>query len=164
MTNQFDDPRWDTFGLLKESFLAVEAAMLLDLDMSEQSIPAELRDLLIRLARSPQHSLRPGALSKDLCVSPSSMTRMIDHAESLALIQRTPDPEDRRAYLVTLTKNGLREMTSWASTSLESSVTHTSAHLTKSETKTLESLLRKIRNNAQGYIEDRRSEQAHDTT
>lgn len=152
MSDLFDDPRWDTYGLLKEAYLAVESAIHLDLHVSDQPIRFDVYDLLIRLARSTNHCLRPGEISKGLSISPSSTTRMIDHAESLTFVSRKPDPDDRRAYLVALTDSGLSEMESWASASLESSVRHTSDHLTKADTKRFESMLRVIRDRAQRHL------------
>jgi DNA-binding MarR family transcriptional regulator len=63
-------------------------------------------DLLLRLEESPQHAGRAVDLADRIMVSTSHMTRVVDKVEALGLVKRTPDPDDRRANLVTLTADG----------------------------------------------------------
>ncbi|WP_051274581.1 MarR family winged helix-turn-helix transcriptional regulator [Cellulomonas sp. URHD0024] len=49
---------------------------------------------------------RPGSLADALGVAPRSVTSKVDVAEAEGLVQRLPDPTDRRATLVELTSAG----------------------------------------------------------
>ena len=65
-----------------------------------------LIDLLVRLDQAPGNRLRGVDLSRQLLLSPSHVSRMIDRAEAAGLVQRNPDPNDRRASQVVLTQHG----------------------------------------------------------
>ncbi|MEA2000593.1 MAG: MarR family transcriptional regulator [Actinomycetota bacterium] len=60
-------------------------------------------DLLIRPDQAPDHRPRAVELSRQLLMSPSHISRMIDRAEEALLVERKPDPGDRRATQITLT-------------------------------------------------------------
>lgn len=146
----FEDPRWDTFGLLKEAYLAVAAAI--ELDLKEfASMRTELQDLLLRLVRSPDHQLRPSELSQALATTPSSITRLIDEGEELGLVTREPDDADKRASLITLTPTGYEAIRRWGLVALESSTLHARSPLGESDLFRLEMMLRVLRDTAQRY-------------
>src|SRR5215208_3763842 len=48
-------------------------------------------------------------LGERLSMSPGAVTAMIDRLESRRYVQRTPNPEDRRSALVSITKAGIEE-------------------------------------------------------
>jgi DNA-binding MarR family transcriptional regulator len=49
---------------------------------------------------------RPSAVAEELRITQSALSRQVAHAESLGYLQRTPDPEDGRATLLSLTESG----------------------------------------------------------
>jgi DNA-binding MarR family transcriptional regulator len=54
-----------------------------------------------------QHGvMRPSELSTHLRIAPRSTTEVVDSLESKGLVERAPDPRDRRATLVRLTSHG----------------------------------------------------------
>jgi DNA-binding MarR family transcriptional regulator len=53
-------------------------------------------------------AVRLSTLSEHLRIAPRSATEVVDALEERALVQRHPDPEDRRATLVRLTADGDR--------------------------------------------------------
>lgn len=56
-----------------------------------------------------QHqSLRLSELSDHLHIAPRSTTDVVDGLQERGLIRRSPDPDDRRAMLVSLTEEGQR--------------------------------------------------------
>jgi DNA-binding MarR family transcriptional regulator len=62
-------------------------------------------DLMAQLERHPD-GLRMGELSKRMMVTGGNITGITDQLEQEALVVRVPDPKDRRAYSVKLTREG----------------------------------------------------------
>ena len=64
-------------------------------------------DVLATLRRSGQpYQLSPTELFNTLMISSGTITHRIDRLEQANLVQRIPDPGDRRGLLVQLTDNG----------------------------------------------------------
>jgi DNA-binding MarR family transcriptional regulator len=63
-------------------------------------------DLLVRLELAPERRLRAVELCRQLQLSASHISRMLDKAEAAGLVQRGPDPADRRAKIVAITERG----------------------------------------------------------
>jgi DNA-binding MarR family transcriptional regulator len=51
-------------------------------------------------------TMRPSELSEHLRIAPRSTTEVVDGLQERGLVQRRPDPGDRRATLVALTEQG----------------------------------------------------------
>ena len=56
----------------------------------------------------PPYQMSPAELSEIVLRSTGGMTQILDRLEQLGLVQRVPDPSDRRKVLVELTTVGLR--------------------------------------------------------
>ncbi|HTJ36894.1 MAG TPA: MarR family transcriptional regulator, partial [Dactylosporangium sp.] len=65
--------------------------------------PGQARALSV-LAR--HGTMRPSELSEHLKIAPRSTTEVVDGLEERRLVERLPDPADRRATLVELTGTG----------------------------------------------------------
>ena len=64
-------------------------------------------DVLVALRRSGgAHELSPGKLLQQTLVTSGTMTNRIDRLASRGLVERHPDPADRRGVLVRLTDKG----------------------------------------------------------
>lgn len=57
----------------------------------------QLRALRLLAAQGP---MRPGRLAEDLGIAPRSATGVVDALEQRGLVERSPDPHDRRAQVV----------------------------------------------------------------
>jgi DNA-binding MarR family transcriptional regulator len=64
-------------------------------------------DLMAQLERHPD-GLRMGELSRRMMVTGGNVTGITDQLEKEQLVQRVPDPHDRRAFTVKLTAAGRR--------------------------------------------------------
>ncbi|RQW96803.1 MarR family winged helix-turn-helix transcriptional regulator [Micromonospora inaquosa] len=70
--------------------------------------PSQSRALSV-LARHGE--VRPGTLADHLRIAPRSATEVVDDLQTRGLVERRPDPADRRATLVALTAEGDRVST-----------------------------------------------------
>lgn len=101
-------------------------------------------DVLATLRRSGQpYQLSPTQLFQAMMVSSGTMTHRIDCLEKAALVERIPDPNDRRGTLVQLTDKGFELIEK----TVEAHVTHEHlllSALERSEIDRLSQLLRKL--------------------
>ncbi|GAA4575500.1 hypothetical protein GCM10023176_44920 [Micromonospora coerulea] len=67
--------------------------------------PGHARALAVLLRHGP---MRLSALAEHLHIAPRSTTEVVDGLQERGLVERRPDPEDRRATLVALTDEGTR--------------------------------------------------------
>ena len=61
----------------------------------------------LRRAGAP-YELSPGRLLRETLVTSGTMTNRVDRLEARGLVERLPDPRDRRGVLVRLTADGRR--------------------------------------------------------
>ena len=65
--------------------------------------------MLATLRRSGEpYTLAPTALARWMMLSSAAMTNRVDRLEAAGLVERRPDPGDRRGLLVALTLDGMR--------------------------------------------------------
>ena len=67
-------------------------------------------EVLIRLARSPEHRLRMTDLAAQTILSPSGLTRAVDRLVEAGLVEREACPTDRRSTYAVLTPEGERRV------------------------------------------------------
>lgn len=104
----FDDPRLTAIGLLSEVYAGLVARMspaLTSVGLSEVDFGT-----LIRLARSPEQSLRMGDLAAQTGLSTSGVTRVVDRLERDGLVVRQACATDRRASYASLTDKGAEKL------------------------------------------------------
>ena len=66
-------------------------------------------DVLAALRRAgPPYELSPGQLLRETLVTSGTMTNRVDRLVERNLVERLPDPDDRRGVLVRLTERGRR--------------------------------------------------------
>lgn len=68
--------------------------------------PLTWYDALWPLYRAERRRLRMGALAREVTLSRTGLTRLLDRLEREGLIRREPAPEDRRGAYVVLTPPG----------------------------------------------------------
>lgn len=101
-------------------------------------------DVLATLRRAgAPYALTPTQLFGTLMVSSGGMTNRLDRLERAGLIVRTPNPEDRRGTLVSLTDKGLEMMDRLVPLHVENEARMLAA-LSREEQETLGRLLGKL--------------------
>ena len=101
-------------------------------------------DLLVALRRSgAPYELNPTQLMRATMLSSSGMTKRLDRMAEAGLIERRPDPNDRRGTLVRLTRRGKNV----ADQAVETHLTNEERlldPLTAAERRSLDGLLKKL--------------------
>lgn len=87
-------------------------------------------DVLLRLARAPERSLKMTELAERVMLSPSALTRKVDRLVREGLVRREPFDGDARITLATLTDRGLRVVRGAARTHLRGIREHFTGRLT----------------------------------
>jgi len=108
-------------------------------------------DLLVRLQLAPQQQLRGVELCRQLDLSKSHVSRVVDRAESEGLVQRQADPYDRRAQQITLTETGEEAVQRFAPHLIEVLDETLNGTLTEDEGDTLVELLARIAESTHGF-------------
>ena len=98
------DERLTTLGLLAETFVGL-AARIED-DLARHGVGGVEFEVLVRLARSPDHRLRMSDLTAQTALTSSGVTRLVDRLERSGLVARQACAEDRRIVWTTLTDEG----------------------------------------------------------
>jgi len=101
----WDDPRITAFGMLLEAHAAVISQVNRDLEAST-GIPVSWFEVLLRLARSDGHQLRMAELARQVGLSTSGLTRLVDRIEGAGYVRREACPSDRRGANAVLTDEG----------------------------------------------------------
>jgi DNA-binding MarR family transcriptional regulator len=109
---QREKPEFDTgpmalFGALARAYLLTSP--VIEKFMAKHGIARGMFDVLATLRRaSSPYRLPPSQLSKSLMLSGAGMTNRLDRLETLRLIVRQPEPNDRRSVRIQLTAKGLQ--------------------------------------------------------
>jgi DNA-binding MarR family transcriptional regulator len=100
-------------------------------------------DILFTIRRAGTPGLSPTALTESLMVSSGTMTNRLDHLERKGLIERVPNPEDRRAVEIELTRKGATLVEKAVGEHVANEVDALSA-LSDTERRRLDATLRKL--------------------
>lgn len=112
--------------------------------LGKQGLNLWAYDVLATLRRQgPPYQLSPTELSRSAMLSPGAMTNRLDRLEASGLIERRPDPDDRRALLIALTPSGL-ELTDVAVEARFEEAIVSTACLSTEERSLLSALLHKL--------------------
>jgi DNA-binding MarR family transcriptional regulator len=138
------DERLTTVGLLFESTTGLgrifEPQLSADSGLSRQSF-----DVLVRLARTPEHRLRMSELASQTSLTPSGLTRSVDRLEESGMVSRESCPDDRRGAFAVLSERGRAVMDDAIPLHIAHIDEVLNGVLNPSEERALSSLLRKIR-------------------
>jgi MarR family transcriptional regulator, 2-MHQ and catechol-resistance regulon repressor len=108
VATDFDDPRLTAIGLFAEAFIGLSSRFAAQFEQHRVS-QVEF-EVLMRLARSPQHRLRMTDLAGQTSLSTSGVTRVVDRMDRGGLIRREACPSDRRSSFAVITEAGLARL------------------------------------------------------
>lgn len=103
--NALEDPLVEAFGMLLETHNELDNAVSNGFRDSVD-LPLPWVAVLLRLARSPGHRLRMSQLARDMTMSNSGLTRLVDRIEAAGHVRREACPDDRRGMHAVLTPGG----------------------------------------------------------
>jgi MarR family transcriptional regulator, 2-MHQ and catechol-resistance regulon repressor len=146
VTEPWDDPRITAFGMLLEAHAAALTQVGRDLEASA-GIPVSWFEVLLRLARSPEQRLRMAELARQVGLSTSGLTRLVDRIEAAGYLTRQACPTDRRGAEAVLTDEGAALLQSAVPAHVASIDANFAAPLGEN-LPTLEALLRLVRDHA----------------
>lgn len=106
--NLHDDPRLTSMGLLMEVHAGLSARFAAQFE--EHGLSAVEFEVLMRLARSPEHQLRMTDLAAQTSLSTSGITRVVDRMERDGLLCRRACPSDRRSAYAVVTASGMTRL------------------------------------------------------
>ena len=101
----FPDDRLATTGALLDAQTAIGAAIE-KLAVEPAGLDAATADLLVRLSKSADCGIRGVDIGEQCQMTATRVSRLVDRAEAEGLVERAPDPHDRRAQHVVLTDKG----------------------------------------------------------
>ena len=104
--------KFATSGLLLETETALGRAIE-EFAVAKTPYSPTILDLLVRLSLATDGQLRGVDLCRQMLKSPGYVSRVIDDAEREGLVARQPDPDDRRAQLISLTEVGDAALTTF---------------------------------------------------
>ena len=91
---------------IADAFFAVSHGLRRAVEGRFQHLPYSMARLRVLFQLVEQGALRMGELSQCIEVAPRTMTSTIELMERDGLVQRSPDPADGRATVVTITDQG----------------------------------------------------------
>ena len=148
-----DDPCIEAFGMLIEANNELHHAVTRNLEQ-ELAVPVPWLGVLIRLARSPGQRLRMTHLAREMTMSTSGLTRLVDRIEAAGHVRRESCPEDKRGLLAVLTPEGQRLMAAAAPMHVADLDRYLGAALSPQELSQLTDLLRTVRDHVRSLGRD----------
>lgn len=147
----FPDDRLATTGALLEAQSTVAAAID-KLAVEPAGLDAATADLLVRLSKSADCGIRGVDIGEQCQMTATRVSRLVDRAEADGLVERLPDPQDRRAQHVALTAKG-REAAHRLAPLMDAVLDDIVFEaLTAEERTTLIELLRRLRDSARSSL------------
>jgi DNA-binding MarR family transcriptional regulator len=146
-------------GLLFEAANYLQRSISDDLER-ETGLPGTWFETLVRLHRGAGHATRMNEIAAQVAFPPSSFSRLIDRMEAERLVERVPDPTNRRATLIQATAVGEDRLAEALAVHERSAQVHFADCLSEKEIDALDTITRKLRDaNAAGRAI--RSRKAH---
>jgi len=148
-----DRPELDPTRLAAwEAFVFAHAAVVgrieRELAADPGLVPLTWYDVLAALSEAPRRRLRLSELAREVVLSRSGLTRLVDRLEAAGLIRREACPDDRRGTLAVLTPAGDAALRRTWPAYARGIDAHFARHLDDDEARALSTALGRIRDAA----------------
>lgn len=137
------DPRRQAWRAMMETYGRILSVLEREL-VAATGIDLQCYDVLLHLSEAGKPGLRMNELAKAVVISKSGLTSLVDRMADRGLVERAPDPSDRRAVLVALTPGGANRFREAARVHLAGVDEHFCRHLTPAQGRTLASILSSV--------------------
>ncbi len=138
------DERITSYGRLVEAHRRLNR--IFDRALRERSgLSVVWFEALLRLGRSPDHQMAITELGEQMVLTSGGATRLVDRLEENGYIERISCPTDRRVHWARLTTRGLAVLTDALESHLDDLEEHFSSQLAKTEQRTLDKALDRLR-------------------
>lgn len=107
-------------------------------------LPISWYDVLLVLNAAPDRRLRMSDLGSAAVLSREQISRVVSELERAGLVERVPNPDDRRSSFAAITRAGRDRLRAAAPTYLGAIDEHFTAHLTAREVAAVAAALRKV--------------------
>ncbi|MHB8393968.1 MAG: MarR family winged helix-turn-helix transcriptional regulator [Candidatus Dormibacteria bacterium] len=101
LTKEFAALQWELSRRVKETVANELGRHAMHLSAAVTSMTPHQREAVLMLAQ--EGPLPMGELARRLLITPSSATELVDRLVDRALVERIPDPSDRRTVVIQLT-------------------------------------------------------------
>ena len=133
------------------AFLTAHAAVVARIEQDlaaagEGVVPLSWYDVLIELREAPMRRLRQRDLARQVLLTRSGMSRLIDRLEAAGLVGLEPNPEDRRGDLVVLNNAGLAALRRTWPIYASSIAAHFARHLSPAAARVIADALQEVAN------------------
>jgi DNA-binding MarR family transcriptional regulator len=128
------------------SLLRTYAAVVPKLEraLARTGLPLTWYDVLLVTNAAPGRRLRMTELGRQAVVSRERVSRVVTELEAAGLIERQPNPDDRRSSFAAITPEGRRRLREAAPVYLQAVQDHYLAHLTAAEVRAVARSLAKV--------------------
>jgi DNA-binding MarR family transcriptional regulator len=128
------------------ALLRTHAAVVPKLEraLARIGLPLSWYDVLLVTNAAPERRLRMTELGKQTVVSRERVSRVVTELEAAGLIERQPNPDDRRSSFAAITPEGRRRLRAAAPVYLQAIGDHFLAHLTATDIAAVARALTKV--------------------
>jgi DNA-binding MarR family transcriptional regulator len=137
-----DDPGVRAWAALLRAHAAVLARLEREMQ-SERGLPIAWYDVLLTLSGAPA-GLRMQEVSEGVVLSRTRVSRVVDEMASAGLVERRPNPADRRSTIVTMTATGRSAFKRAAPVYLRGIAEHFTDRLSADELRCVREALEKV--------------------
>ena len=126
--------------------LRVHAAVVPKLEraLAAEHMPLAWYDVLLELNAAPDRRLRMSELGARAVLSRERVSRVVDELEQAGLVQREPNPCDRRSRFAVITAEGRARLRATAPTYLSEVERHYTSHLEEDEMRVIATALGRV--------------------
>ena len=107
-------------------------------------LPISWYDVLLVLNAAPDRRLRMTELGEQAVLSREQISRVVTELQHAGLVDRAPNPDDKRSWFATITPAGRARLREAAPTYLAAIERHYTRHLTGAEIRTVARALEKV--------------------